>query len=215
VRFTDEEVVARVRAGERSLFEVLMRRYNRRLYRIARSIVGPFQAEDVMQQAYLHSFAHLAHFAGTGPFSTWLTTIAVHEALAQVKRDRRGEQVCARDDVDALRPATEVADAPDVIAGERQLLRRLEHAIDELPDIYRAVFVLRTVEGVSTDEASLALGVSVEVVKVRLHRARALLREAIGIDVDEAAARGTYPFAGADCDRMVAAVLGRIRAQPV
>jgi RNA polymerase sigma-70 factor (ECF subfamily) len=202
---SDEEVVERVRAGDRPLFAVLMRRYNRRLYRIARAIVGPVQAEDVMQEAYLRSFTHLAQFAGTGPFSTWLTKIALHEALAQAKQNRR--LACEPHDLEAADRRSQV---PDALASDRQLLGRLEGAVDELPAIYRAVFVLRAIEGLGTDDTASALGVSPEVVKVRLHRARALLRAAMGIDFEDAAG-ACFPFGGAQCDRVVAAVLARIR----
>jgi RNA polymerase sigma-70 factor (ECF subfamily) len=202
---SDEEVVRRVEAGEPALFEILMRRHNRRLFRVARSIVrDEAEAEDVVQQAYVNAFAHLGQFGGAARFATWLTRIAAHEALARLRR--RGRYLEMADAEDALEAA---GPTPERQAFDGELRRALEASLDSLPPMYRSVFVLREAEGLSTSEVAECLDVSEDVVKTRLHRARALLRE----DLYERAglnARSVFPFLGAQCDRMVAAVFARL-----
>jgi RNA polymerase sigma-70 factor (ECF subfamily) len=209
---TDEVLAARARAGERSAFELLMRRNNRRVYRTVRSVLRDgAEVEDVMQEAYVSAFAHLDQFEGTARFSTWLCRIAYNEALARVRR--RGRFVS----VDASREDTmpEVSKAtgpdPERTAADREIARVLESAIDRLPDIYRGVLVLRQIDGLGVAETATVLGVAEEVVKTRLHRARALLREAleerIGAQLD-----ATYAFGAQRCDRLVGAVLARLDA---
>src|SRR5438093_1123988 len=148
---SDEEVVARVRRGKTALFEVIMRRYNQRLYRAARAILrDDAEAEDVMQEAYVRAFTHLDQFAGRAAFATWLTRIAVHEALARARRRGRlqplAEEGAEGDDMTAFRSAADV----EKQAADRELGRLLEIAIAALPDPFRAVFVLRDVEEMST-----------------------------------------------------------------
>ncbi len=208
----DEEVVRRVRAGERELFEILMRRYNQRLYRVARSILkDEAEAEDVMQQAYVNAYTHLGQFADRARFSTWLTRIAVYEALGRLRRRRRVREV----DVDSETEGTGATLAsgqpnPEQQALSGELRRLLETAVDALPGNSRAAFVLREVEGLSTAEAAECLGVREDVVKTRLHRARLLLRkelsERAGIVRQDA-----FAFHASRCDRVVAAVLARLR----
>jgi len=225
---TDEEVVTRVLRGEVALFEVLMRRYNRRLYRVARAIVGdPAEAEDVMQESYVRAFAALATYEGRAPWATWLTRIAVNEGLARVRR--RGRFV-ARDAIGDAPDAgeddlmsTEQPPAggplstswntrrggPEGEAALRELTGVIERAVDSLPDTYRSVFMLREVEEMSTAETAACLEVSEELVKVRLHRARAELRRRLDRQLGEAS-REAFEFAGVRCDRVVAGVLARI-----
>ncbi len=204
-RLGDEEVVRRVRAGEPALFELLMRRYNQRVYRAVRSLLrDEREAEDAVQQAWLAAYAHLDQFAGAAAFSTWLTRIAINEALARARQRGRLDLVA---DV----PEEGAADMPNALdpekrTADRELGRFLEEAIDRLPDIYRTVFVLRELEGLSTSEAASCLGVSEDVAKVRLHRARLALRDALFERVGAASA-SAFGFLGARCDRMVAAVL--------
>lgn len=207
---TDEEVVRRVRRGETALFEVLMRRYNQRLFRLARAIVrDEAEAEDVLQQAYVNAYAHLHQFAGEARFSTWLTRIATYEAFARLRRRGRrketpmGEGEEAMDDLPAPQPTPE----RQAFAGE--LRHALETSLDSLPEAYRTVFVLRDVEGLSTSEAAECLDVSEDVVKTRLHRARALLREEL-FERAGISARSVFAFDGERCDRIVASVLARL-----
>ena len=209
----DEEVVRRVLEGEIPLFEILIRRYNQRLYRVARSIVrSASEAEDVMQEAYVRAYLHLGQFAHRARFSTWLTRIAVHEALARGRRAKRFESF------DPEGPASEEAAAmpanvqdPERQAYSREMKALLEAAIDELPADYRSVFVLREIEDMSTEETAEALEVSEEVVKTRLHRGRAMLRDALCTRVG-AASCAAFEFHLVRCDGVVRAVLARLQA---
>lgn len=207
---SDGEVVAQVLEGRTALFEILMRRYNERLYRAARAIVrDEREAEDVVQHAYVNAYAHLDQFAGRAAFSTWLTRIAVHEALARVRRQGRYEPF---DDERASVEAS-VLPVPDddperrTLTGELRVL--LESAIDGLPDGAREVFVLRDVEGLSTADVAASLDVSEDVVKTRLSRARAALRQTL-LARTGGAAPDAFRFHRHRCDRVVAEVLGRI-----
>jgi RNA polymerase sigma-70 factor, ECF subfamily len=204
---SDQEVVERVLAGDVSLFEILMRRYNQRLFRVARGILADdAEAEDVMQEAYLRAFRELAGFRGEALFSTWLTRIACHEALARARKRRR---------LVPMTGGSEPPDPPSKASGpERDLENRelhavLREAVEILPDPLRAVFCLREIEGLSTEQTADALGLTVENVRVRLHRAKRGLRqtldERIGREV-----RRLYLFDGAHCDRVVENVFARI-----
>lgn len=199
----DETLVQRVCAGEVALFEQLMRRYNRRLHRIARNIVGEADAEDVLQQAYLDAYAHLAQFEGLAKFSTWLTRIVVHRATTHRRRWSRAVGTPLDDDFSSFAPP------PDVSASRGRMMRSLEKAIASLPEPYRLVVILRDVEELSTREAADALGVREEALKVRLHRARTLLRARLGADVTDGM-KDVFAFDGARCDRIVAAVLAQL-----
>jgi RNA polymerase sigma-70 factor (ECF subfamily) len=202
---SDEEVVRRVRAGDRALFEVVMRRHNQRLYRAARAILrDDAEAEDVMQHAYVQAFACLDQFDGRGRFAAWLTRIAVHEALARVRHRARELPF------DGAETASVRALDPERSAVAQELRRLLEAAIDALPDAQRIVFVLRDVEGLSTSEAAVALGIREIAVRARLHRARSLLRR----ELRACGAASAFPFHAPRCDRVVAAVLARIRLAP-
>lgn len=209
---SDAEVVRRVLGGERALFEVLMRRYNQRVFRAIRSVLrGDDESEDAMQQAWLNAYSHLGQYQGTATFSTWITRIALNEALG---RTRRKPRLASIDEVgqedEGMRSKTQ---DPEERAADRELGHMMEKAIDELPDLYRSVFVLREVEGMSTADAALALGASEESVKVRLHRARLALRDGLYARAGSAA-QGAFVFLGWRCDRMVANVLGRILGGP-
>jgi RNA polymerase sigma-70 factor, ECF subfamily len=210
---SDEEVVRRVRAGEGALFEVLMRRYNQRIYRAARSIVrDEAEAEDVMQQAYVNAYTHLDQFAERARFATWLTRIATYEALARIRRRSRLTEIeTMGDSAEADRALTERGPNPERQAFLGELRRTLEGGVDALPEAYRSVFVLRDVEGLSTAETAESLGLSEDVVKTRLVRARAQLRRRIADTVGKGAGE-LFAFAAPRCDRVVAAVLARIQA---
>ncbi|HWP42763.1 MAG TPA: RNA polymerase sigma factor [Blastocatellia bacterium] len=209
---TDEEVVERVKAGETALFEVLMRRYNQRLYRVTRSILGnDTEAEDVTQDAYVRSYIHLDQFDGRARFSTWLTKIAVHEALARLRNRQRLVEIDASSESmeDQMKlESREPSPEQELLTHTMRMV--LEAAIDRLPETYRSVFMMREVEGMSTAETAECLDISEEAVKVRLHRARALLRKDIYAQTGAATA-AAFQFMGARCDRMVAAVFERIK----
>ena len=207
---SDEEIVARVLGGEKALFEILVRRYNQRLYRVALGILGDDgEAEDVMQDAYVRAYTHLGQFAGAARFATWLTRIAVYEALARARRRRRVVEIDAMPEPkrETLAPSTERD--PEEKAIGRDLLAVLEAAIRSLPPTYRPVVLLRDVEGLSTAEVAYGLGLSEPVVKTRLHRGRALLRRDLAARA-QGALGGAFSFHLSRCDRVVAAVLGRI-----
>jgi RNA polymerase sigma-70 factor (ECF subfamily) len=206
--FSDEEIVARILEGETPLFEVLMRRHNQRVYRAARAIIrDDHEAEDVMQEAYVNAYAHLAQFDRRAKFSTWLTKIAVYEALARARRQGRYESL---DDhsLETFMPTTSSPD-PERQAFGRELAELIESAVDRLADGSREVFMLRQVEGLSTAETAQVLGVSEDVVKTRLSRARHALQQDL-LDRAGSAASGAFTFGQARCDRVVEAVLERI-----
>jgi RNA polymerase sigma-70 factor (ECF subfamily) len=205
----DAELIADVLRGHTARFEVLMRRYNERIYRAARAIVrNEDEAEDVMQQAYVNAFTHLHQFNGSALFSTWLTRIAINESLARVRRRVIHEVF---DEQPHVVPTMErrPADSPERQAFTRELEVLLESAIDTLPDGMREVFVLREVEGLSTAETAACLGVSEDVVKTRLSRGRAVLRRVL-LARTGASAADAFRFERPRCDRIVAGVLARI-----
>jgi RNA polymerase sigma-70 factor, ECF subfamily len=209
----DEDVIRQVLDGNTAMFELLMRRYNERVYRAARAIVRDEQeAEDVMQQAYVDAFTHLRQFNGAARFSTWLTRIAVNESLARVRR--RGRYETFDDELSNVEPfvSPNVPENPERQAFTGELHGLLEWAIDTLPDGMREVFVLREVEGLSTSQTAESLDVSEDVVKTRLSRGRAALRRVL-LARTGATAPDAFRFYRPRCDRVVAQVLARIAAQ--
>jgi RNA polymerase sigma-70 factor (ECF subfamily) len=207
---SDEEVVQRVIQGEPAHFEILMRRYNRRLFRVTRSIVtNDLEAEDIIQDAYVRAYEHLHQFEGRAKFSTWLTKIAIYEAYARIRRfdyqkvdsisvlEGQGMDVKAK----GRDPEQQIYD------GELKLV--LEKAFDALPNDYRSVFMLREIEGLSTAETAECLEISEENVKTRLHRARAQLQREL-YSLVGANANVAFQFLGTRCDRIVERVLDRI-----
>src|SRR5260221_7765408 len=159
--WTDSEVVARVLGGESRAFEIIMRRHNQRIFRAARAIVRTDdEAEDVMQEAYVRAFDHLAEFRGEAKLSTWLTRIAVHEALARVRRAKRTSD----DEVPDMESPTH---GPEQRASDEEMRALLEEAVDALPESFRVVFVLRAVEQMSTAEVATALDIPEDTVKTR------------------------------------------------
>ena len=210
---SDAEVVDRVRAGETALFEILMRRYNQRLYRVARTILRDSdEAEDVMQQAYVNAYQHLDQFAGRASFSTWLTKIAVYEALARSRRRGANDSRATPQPSDHTMTNLQAsAPTPEHQAFASELRGLLESAIDGLPEHHRLVFTLREIEGLSTVATAECLGISEENVKTRLLRARALLRDDL-LARTGAATPAAFQFHLSRCNRVVADVFERIRA---
>ena len=204
---SDDAVVSRVLAGATEMFEILMRRYNQRLFRAARAVLhDESEAEDVVQEAWVRAFTHLHQFAGRAGLATWLTRIALHEAFA--RRRRRARHTSLPDSVASL-PAT--TRRPEDEVGHHELAAALEAATDALPAPYRTVFVLREVEGLGVAETAACLDIPEATVKTRLHRARGLLRARLGTALDIAAG-DAFSFAGHRCDRIVAAAMARIHA---
>lgn len=210
----DEAIVDRIRAGEAALYEILMRRHNQRLYRVAVSILrNDAEAEDVMQEAYVRAYTHLDQFAGEAKFSTWLTKIAAHEALARLRGRGRIEDLdlILETNIHIMANVQKATRDPEKQTYDEELRVVMDRAINSLPDTYRSVFVLRAVEGLNVAETAACLDLSLEAVKTRFHRGRSLLRQELerraGITVAQA-----FPFHLSRCDRIVGAVFQRINA---
>jgi len=208
--WNDNEIVERVKAGETGLYEILMRRYNQRLYRVALAIVhDDAEAQDVMQDAYVRAYGHLEQFEGRAPFAAWLTRIAVNEALARVRLRRQSEPVDSSDEGGILMQTADTAPDPEETASRAETADLLEEAVMRLPREYRAVVMLRDVEEMSTKETADVLDLSEQNVKVRLHRGRAMMRDWLLTRVGSSGKRA-FPFMGERCDRVVQGVLARL-----
>lgn len=219
-QLTDAELVARAGLGDALAFETIMRRHNRLLFRSARGVVGDdAEAQDVVQETYLRAFSTLTSFRGASALGTWLARIAINVALDVQRRSGHAVQLDDTQDLDT-EPAMEhmmafnapADDAPDTQAERSQMRALLQRAINSLPVIYRSVFILRAVEEMSVDETASCLQVSEAVVKTRYLRARSMLRDALGTQV-EAHTQDVYAFAGARCDAVVAHVLAELQRQ--
>ena len=201
--------------GTRDGRSAMMRRHNRRLYRLARSIVhDDSEAEDVLQESYVRAFTHLGAFKGEASLGTWLARIVTNEALQRVRRrrptvdiDSMSETLCGDED-GGRTPAEE---GPERAAARREVRRLIERAIDTLPVDFRIVFVMRALEQMSVEETAAALAIKPETVKTRFHRANRLLRKALSSDLNTIL-DDAFPFEGARCDRIVEAVLARLGA---
>ena len=211
--FSDGEVVRRVRAGQTDLFEILMRRYNQRVYRLSRAVLrSDAEAQDVVQEAWVRAYEHLDQFEGRAEFSTWLCRIAIHEAWARMRRSRRYETIEPRPTgEDREMKEASVDPNPEGAAYGREVGLLVQEAVDALPEGYRTVFVLRQIEELSTAETAECLELSEETVKTRLHRARSALRQQL-LEKAGRRIREAFPFLGPQCDRMVETVLTRIQA---
>ena len=211
---TDAQLIAAVCAGDTRRFEELMRRYNQRVYRVARAIVkDEAEAEDVMQQAYLNAFTHLRQFADRARFSTWLTRIVIHEALGRRRKARPADQTVHESEGDAMSQVESTAPSPERQAYASELKRLVEQSVDALPDTYRAVFMLRDIEGLSTAETAEGLDLGEEAVKTRLHRARAILRRELFARAGGATA-DAFTFGLSRCDAIVQRVFAELDARP-
>lgn len=208
--WTDQQVIDEVKAGNTALYEIIMRRYNQRLYRVALSILrDPAEAEDVMQDAYVRAYQHLDQFAGHAAFSTWLTRIAVNQALHRLKLRKRDQQMTEFEDEEESMKVTEPSLDPEQRASVMEVGRLLEEAVLELPGQYRSVIMLRDIEELSTSETAAALELTEENVKTRLHRGRAMMRDLLYARVG-AQGRAAFPFMGSRCDQVVRGVLAKL-----
>jgi len=214
---SDAEVAQRIVAGDQDTLRKLMRRYNQTLYRTARSILkDDAEAEDAVQDAYLLAYRSMSKFRGDAKLSTWLVRIVVNESIGRLRKRRRHAQVIQLDGT--MEPFGEQAETdmsesspeqPEHAAMRAQSRRLLEAKIDQLPDAFRTVFVLREIEEMTVEETALSLGIPEATVRTRHFRAKSLLREAIAREID-CAFEDAFAFAGARCDRIVAGVLARI-----
>lgn len=207
---SDEALVERILAGEIALFELIMRRNNPRIYRAIRSLIrDEADVEDCMQAAYLAAFSKLRDFKRQSKFSTWLTQIAINEALGKLRRAGRHPTVSLTVvEEPAMSPLPDLP-SPETNASRRELANLIERAVDALPDLYRATFMLREIEGMDTAETAEALGVSEDVVKTRLSRAKAALREQLE-QLAGSAAPDAFGFHATRCDRVVANVMAKL-----
>jgi RNA polymerase sigma factor (sigma-70 family) len=212
----DRAIVQRVLGGEQAAFTVLMRRYNQQLYRLARAIVrDDAEAEDALQDAYMSAYRCLSQFRGDSSLSTWLSRLVINEGLNRMRRRERRQNVIPMgpSDEELERIASDESGSPDESADRAQMHRLLERKIDALPESFRAVFVLRSVEELTVEETAESLGIPAETVRSRHFRARGLLREALAREMD-LAERDVFRFAGARCDRLIARVLARLAPDP-
>ncbi|MEA2864548.1 MAG: polymerase sigma-70 factor, subfamily [Bradyrhizobium sp.] len=211
----DAALVERARGRDQAAVRAILQANNRRLFRLARGILrNDSEAEDVVQETYVRAFTHLDDFRGDSSLATWLGRIAINEALGRLRRQRPSV------DVDTLAPGvleaqiiqfplSGASEDPEKSMAQREIQHVVEHAIDDLPDAFRIVFISRVIEGMNVEETAEILGLKPETVKTRLHRARTMLRDnvekKIGPVVMEA-----FPFAGKRCERLTEAVLKRL-----
>ena len=211
----DIELVARAKCRDPDAFRIIMKRNNLRLYRVARSVVRDnSEAEDVVQETYLRAFSHLDGFRGDATLSTWLTRIALNEARGRLRKQRRrqelNEMAASAPDAQVIPfPFNTLGADPERMMAQRQILELVEQAADNLPEVYRIVFVARVIEGLGIDETAELLGLRAATVKTRLHRARALLRKELDDRIGPVML-DAFPFAGRRCDRLTAAVMQKL-----
>jgi RNA polymerase sigma-70 factor (ECF subfamily) len=212
----DAELAARVAERDAAAFEALMRRYNGKLFRIARAILkNDADAEDALQEAYLDAYRHMRDFRGSAQLSTWMTRIVINQALMRLRRQKRDHMVVPfarptdHSDQREVDVVDEHAESPQRTVLRAELRRVIERQIDALPESFRAVFVMREVEDMPVDEIAACLSIPPATVRTRVFRARSLLLEALARDLDVAAV-DVFGFAGDRCDRIVAAVLARL-----
>jgi len=213
---SDTDLVQLVAAGHQRAFEQLMRRHNQALYRTARSILrDDAEAEDVVQEAYLLAYRNIGKFRGDAKLSTWLTRIVVNEAIARSRKSSRRAEIIRLDGVSVNHELTEesmneaMPEQPDQSAVRAEMRRLLEKKIDELPDAFRTVFMLRAVEEMTSEEVATCLDIPEATVRTRFFRARSLLREALSLEVDFALGEA-FSFDGARCDRIVTGVFSKL-----
>jgi RNA polymerase sigma factor (sigma-70 family) len=213
----DEEaaLIRLIGAGDGAAFELLMRRYNRRLYRLARAVLkNETEAEDALQEAYLCAFRSIGQFRGDAALATWLSRLVLNECLGRLRRTARRQNVIplvsSRTGIDMSNRVADEADGPDKLFGRVQIRQILERKLDELPESFRLVFALRSVEELSVEETAQCLGIPEATVRSRHFRAKGLLRESLAQDVD-LAERDLFEFGGERCDRVVAGVLAQLQ----
>lgn len=211
----DLELARRALARDGDAFRTIMTTHNQRLYRLARGVVrNNSEAEDIVQEAYVSAFAHLASFRGKSSLATWLSRIVLNEALGRLRRTRRAPDLVQSGDLSAEAqiiqfPRNTATSDPERTMAQRQILQLVERATDNLPDVYRTVFVARVIEGLSIDETAQLLGIRPETVKTRLHRARALVRKELDEQIGPVL-MDAFPFAGQRCERLTKAVMKRL-----
>ena len=211
----DTANVQRALARDPSAFREIIQKHNRRLYRIARTILrNDADAEDAVQDAYVSAFANLASYRGGSALATWLSRIVMNEALGRLRRKRGTVDLAAleqqRSEAEIIQfPLSTLNDDPERTMAQRQILQLVEQATDNLPEAFRLVFVTRVIEGMSVEETSELLGVKPETIKTRLHRARQLVRDQLEKEIGPVL-MDAFPFDGRRCERMTEAVMKRL-----
>lgn len=210
----DLDLARRAGTGDGDAFRAIIRRHNQKLYRLARSIIrNDGEAEDIVQETYVTAFAHLSSFRGEASLATWLSRIAINEALGRLRKRQRAQTVMleapANDAQIIPFPLTAGPDDPERTMAQRQILALVEQATDALPDVYRTVFVARVIEGLSLEETAELLGLKPQTVKTRLHRARALVRRKLDEQIGPLLL-DAFPFAGRRCERLTVSVMKRL-----
>jgi RNA polymerase sigma-70 factor (ECF subfamily) len=216
----DGDLAARVASGDTAAFEALMRQHNRRLYRLARAVLGDdAEAEDALQDAYLSAFSSIGRFRRESTLATWLSQLVLNECLDRLRRQGRRSrivQIVSRDEDERMEHEVvsqgSESGTPLDLAERSEVRALLERKLDALPEPFRTVFVLRGVEEMDVDEVAQCLGIPAATVRSRFFRARSLLREALAQDFD-LAERDVFAFGGTHCDRVVGAVLERLQAR--
>ena len=213
----DAELVQLAREHNGDAFRIIMQRNNQRLYRVARSVVqDDSEAEDVVQETYVRAFGSLGQFRGDSSLATWLTRITLNEALGRLRRQRHMVDLEVLDAEPSGKtqiipfPLMPVAADPERAAAQRQIRNLIEGAIDDLPEIFRVVFVMRDVEGLSIEETADFLGMPPATVKTRLHRARLQLRRALDEQLASTLTEA-FPFDGKRCRQSADKVLARLQ----
>lgn len=209
----DDIVVRRVLGGEKELFEILMRRYNQTLYRVLRGYLHEEEdIEDAMQDTYLKAFDKLQQFQGKSAFSTWLIRIGINEALLRIRSLKKTRSMVLHEaDIDEekiveLPDTTEMN--PENLAINLETRQLIEKAIERLPAKFRIIYILKEIEGMKNEEIAECLDISGPNVKVRLHRARAILKDTL---YKISAGGGIFEFGNSRCDKLVARVMERLR----
>ena len=210
----DLSIATRVAAGDRAAFALLMRRHNQRLYRLARAVLrDDAEAEDALQDAYLHAYRSIGEFRGEAALATWLSRLVLNECLGRVRRTARRQNVVPIVSADAQPEADSIGadtpERPDMTVARAQMRKLLEQKLDELPESFRAIFILRSVEEMSVEETAACLGVREATVRSRHFRAKSLLREALAQEID-LAERDVFEFGGRHCDGLVERVLSEL-----
>jgi RNA polymerase sigma-70 factor, ECF subfamily len=209
-----DDLVARARGRDEAAIRAIIKDNNRLLYRLARGILrNDAEAEDVVQETYVRAFTHLDSFRGDSSLSTWLSRIAMNEALGRLRSQRPSVELASLPpgaiEAQIIQfPLSAPAD-PEKTMAQREIQHVVERAIDELPEPFRLVFITRVVEGMNVEETAEILDLKPETVKTRLHRARAMLRENVERKIGPVAMEA-FPFAGKRCERLTEAVLKRL-----
>lgn len=211
---TDSELVARALLRDEAAVRAILQANNRRLFRIARGILrNDSEAEDVVQETYVRALTHLEGFRGDSSLSTWLSRIAMNEAMGRLRGRRPSVEwsvLQEKAEAEIIQfPGSSPPSDPEKSMAQREIQRVVEHAIDELPEPFRLVFITRVIEEMNIEETAELLGIRPETVKTRLHRARALLRENVEKKIGPVVLQA-FPFAGRRCERLTEAVLNRL-----